>query len=364
VPVRPSTHLRPWRPLVLLVALVGVGASACAPEPPSSTAVRTAPAGGVWLSPGEVARLPTAGAAWERVRAAAADLGRAEIADQDSDHDVRTLAAALVAARTGDQGRRRATATAVVSAIGTEAGGRTLALARNLVPYVVAADLIDLRHLDPGADRRFRAWLARVRHERLEGSTLVDTHLQRPNNWGTHAGAALAAVAAYLGDRAELARVATVLRGWLGERSAYDGFDYGDTSWQADPRRPVGVNPVGARREGRNVDGALPEELRRGCAFQWEPCRTGYTWGALQGAVVTAQILSRQGFEAWAWQGRALLRAVRFHVRVDRSFGGWWAEGDDAWVVLLVNRAYGAAYPVPAEVGLGKNMGFTDYTHA
>ena len=46
--------------------------------------------------------------------------------------------------------------------------------------------------------------------------TLRGTHEQRPNNWGTHAGAARAAVALYLGDTAELSRTATVFRGWLG----------------------------------------------------------------------------------------------------------------------------------------------------
>jgi hypothetical protein len=66
----------------------------------------------------------------------------------------------------------------------------------------------------------------------------------------------------------------------------------------------------------------------------------------------------------WSWSDRALLRAVRFHLRLERSFGGWWAESEDAWVVPLVNRAYGAAFPVPSRAGMGKNMAFTTWTHA
>ena len=342
-------------------------ATACAPEDPvrsqASAPAPVARSRGLWLSPEEVERLPVSGPAWARVRSAAANLGRANIADQDSDHDVHTLAAALVYARTGDRSSRTAAANAILGAMGTERGGRTLALARNLVSYIIAADLIDLHRLNAGADRSFRVWLASVRHQRLEGQTLAEVYLRRPNNWGTHAGASLAAVAAYLGERAELDRIAGVFRGWLGDRASYRGFRYADLSWQADPGRPVGVNPTGTTKAGHSIDGALPEELRRGCSFQWEPCRTGYTWGALQGAVVNAQILSRQGYDAWNWQQRALLRTVRFHQRVDRAFGGWWAQGDDAWIVSLVNRAYGSAFPIPTGVGEGKNMAFTDWTH-
>ena len=47
------------------------------------------------------------GPAWQQLKAAAdGDLGTAEIADQNSNHDVRTLAVALVYARTGDSAYR------------------------------------------------------------------------------------------------------------------------------------------------------------------------------------------------------------------------------------------------------------------
>ncbi len=48
----------------------------------------------------------------------------------------------------------------IKAAVGTEAGGRTLALARNLPGYVIAADLIALSSLDPAFDQGvFRPWL-------------------------------------------------------------------------------------------------------------------------------------------------------------------------------------------------------------
>ena len=101
---------------------------------------------GIWISRAEVSRLPIGGPAWERPKAAAdGPLGEADIADQDSNHDVRTLAIALVYARTGEERYRAKAADAISSAIGTEDGGRTLALGRNLFSYVIAADLIDMR---------------------------------------------------------------------------------------------------------------------------------------------------------------------------------------------------------------------------
>ena len=61
---------------------------------------------------------------------------------------------------------------------------------------MLAADFIDLSSADPSFDQNtFRPWLRTVLTEDLSGKTLVSTHEGRPNNWGTHAGAARAAVA-------------------------------------------------------------------------------------------------------------------------------------------------------------------------
>ena len=67
-------------------------------------------------------------------------MGHADLSDQNSDNDVHVLAAALVYARTGEEHFYRKAAAGVMDAIGTEKGGRSLALARGLVSYVVAAD--------------------------------------------------------------------------------------------------------------------------------------------------------------------------------------------------------------------------------
>jgi hypothetical protein len=227
---------------------------------------------------------------------------------------------------------------------------------------VISADLIGLSSLDPALDARFRAWLSAVRTATLSGDTLISTHETRPNNWGTMAGASRLAVDVYLGDQADLARAATVFRGWLGDRSAYAGFKFGDLSWQIDPRNPVAVQPTGASKLGLQIDGALSDDMRRGCALNPTPCHTNYAWEALQGALVQAQILSRRGYDAWNWSDRALLRAVQFLDRLDKAQGGWWAANDDTWQPWLINRAYGTSMRAATPAAEGKVMAWTDWT--
>jgi hypothetical protein len=319
------------------------------------------PVAGVWTSAAELASRPTSGPAWQAVKSAADGALAPAIANQDDDTDVRTMAAALVYARTGDAAYRAKVATALSAAIGSESGGRTLALGRNLVGYVVAADLIHLSAYDGGLDARFRGWLGAVRHANLDGDTLVSTHEGRPNNWGTMAGASRIAADVYLGDQADLDRAAKVFAGFLGDRASYAGFSFGDLSWQADPSRPVGVNPPGAVVGGLGADGALPDDMRRGCGPQIPPCHTDYAWEALQGVVVQAQLLARRGYDAWHWSGSAVLRAARFLQGLDQRFGGWWAAQDDEWQPWLINAAYGTSFPAVSPAAPGKIMGWTDW---
>jgi hypothetical protein len=363
--------------LLLVGMLVGVPRSAEdpteAPRAASDDAATTtnaplqleaAPARGLWLSSRELALLPTVGPAWERVVEVADERLRddTDLARRD-EHNVRTLAAALVGTRLDDDGYREKAIEGLRTVVEEEPRGDLLAAARRLSTYVIAADVLDLETLDPAFDARFRGWVDRMRRHPFEprrfGSTIIDASEGRPNNWGTHAGASRIAAAAYLGDEVDLARAAQVFKGYLGDRDAYDGFLFGKLDWQADPSRPVGVNPAGATIDGRSVDGVLPDDQRRGGRFRWPPPRENYVWEALQGATVQAELLHRQGYDAWEWEDRALLRAVTWLHEEAR----YPAEGDDRWITWLVNRAYGTRFPTE-ETTTGKNMGFTDWTHA
>lgn len=317
------------------------------------------------------------GRAWERLEAAAdGELEIANMAGYTANHDVETLAVALVYARTGEEAYRDKAAQAIRATMGTEytglqkgpdseQGALAVIVGRNLVSYVIAADLIGLAQYDPQLDAEFRAWIEGLLREEWPDGSLVSEDERRANNHGRMAGASRAAVAVYLGDEEELSRAAMIFKGMLGDREIYTGFDFDeDVSWQADPALPVGINPPGAVKEDLAIGGALPEEMRRGCSFQLPPCPTSYPWEALQGIVVEANILHRQGFDVWEWQDQAILRAVQFLYELQQEYEDdpWWAEGDDTWVPWLINDVYSTDFPTDV-ARMGKNMGWTDWTH-
>lgn len=308
----------------------------------------------------ELRARPTSGAAWRALRDWAGRSAQPDISDQTDDADLVVLAKAMVYARGQSAGMRKEAFGMIKAAIGTERGGRSLALARNVAGYVIAADLIDLVRLDPAFDRDvFRPWLTSLLGAQLDGATLRSTQEDRPNNWGTHAGAARAAVAFYLGDAVELDRTATVFRGWLGDRTAYADFSWGNRSWQCDQAAPVGINPVGCQRAGHSIDGVLPDDQRRAGGFRWPPPKENYVWEALQGATLEAELLTRAGYPAWDWADKALLRAVTWLYRVDH----YPAQGDDSWMPWLVDRRYGTHFRGSAPSTPGKNFGFADWLY-
>jgi hypothetical protein len=296
--------LRYLRPLLLCGAFMAAptAAPAASPAPPSH---------GMWLTQQEVLALPMRGPSWDQLEAdALSGWPRPQISNQANQGDIYALAGGLYYARTGDPGMRRTVRNQIMAARGTERGGRVLALARNLVGYVLAADLINLRDYSSADDNAFRSWLDDVRGERLGScDSLTVCHETRPNNWGTHSGAGRIAADIYLGDDSDLVRAATVFRGWLGDRKAYAGFHWGDRSWQCDPSAPVGINPAGCTRNGRLLDGVLPDDQRRSGGFRWPARKENYVYEALQGALVQAYLLNRRGYDAFSWSSKAILRA-------------------------------------------------------
>ena len=312
---------------------------------------------GIWISPEELSNLPISGEIWENLQAKANDsTGTPNLSDQNDNVNVLVMAKALVFVRTGDEKYRDQVIEACMAAIGTEQGGKTLSLGRELAAYVIAADLVSL---PPDKDQIFRHWLRAVLSEELDNKTLRSTHELRPNNWGTHCGGSRAAVAAYLKDETELERVAQVFKGWLGDRNSYAGFKFGNLSWQADSENPVGINPRGAMKDSFSLDGVLPDDQRRAGEFIWPPPLTNYVYEALQGALLQAVILYRSGYDVWNWEDKALLRAFQW-LHQEANFP---AEGDDTWQPYLINYYYGTKFPSLRPSRPGKNVGWTDWTH-
>ena len=337
----------------------GIDASVDAAMPVDSGSPRDAAipvTGGIWINAAEIAALPTSGESWADLESAAMGLwGTADVSDQDNSHDVLTFAGALYAARTGDAATRTRVEVALEAAIGTESGGRTLALGRQLLGYVLAADLIGYR------SSTFVAWVSAVRTTDLDGRagirTLLDSATTDPSNWGCHARASIIAAARYLGDEAQLVVLADRLRDYVGRSGA--GFTFREDWWQASPSNPVGINPVGAMLSGMNVDGVIPDDQRRGGMFAWPPPRENYVWESLQGTVASAHMLERAGYDSWEWESRAILRAVQW-LHDEPNYP---AEGDDSWMPWRVNAAYGTSFPVSTGRPTGKSVGFTSWTH-
>ncbi len=311
---------------------------------------------GIFMSQAEIRGLPTSGAAWRNVLEYAQQSASPKLSDRKDQTDAVVFAKALVYVRTGNASYRAEVVQAIKAIIGTEGNSDLLALSRNLTAYVVAADLVGFDGSDAAA---FQQWLRAVRHKRFDDRSIVSTHEERANNWGTHAGAARIAIAIYLNDTQDLQRAARVFQGWTGDRGAYAGFKYtNDLSWHCDPARPVPVNPTGCHIGGHNVDGVLPEDQRRGGPFQWPPPKENYVWEALQGVVAQARMLERAGYPAFSWSNQALRRAALWL----QEGAQYPAIGDDSGVPWLINSVYGANLPVQSPARPGKNgLGFYDW---
>lgn len=318
---------------------------------------------GVLISPTEVMALPMAGAAWTRLVAGATKSISLTgmLSDQDSSANVTTLAAALVAVRKGD-GTMRAKVVTALKALHGQSLGRALALSRELGAYVIAADLIGATDAEVGYDQR--AFYLGLLTKTTSGgpASLMESVKDRPNNWGTHAQGAIACVLSKYGSAALLDELYRIVQGWAGNRAAYSGFTYGDKSWQADPTKPVGVNPKGAVKSGKNIDGVLPDDMRRGGSFPTVGADgVSYTWEALQGALLAALVLERTGRAVASIQQEALYRAYRWIVD-----SGHPAGGDDTWqpwAWLKLYPAHKGTISLPSSASPGKNLGWTDWLY-
>ncbi|MCK5609808.1 hypothetical protein KAR91_48500, partial [Candidatus Pacearchaeota archaeon] len=70
-------------------------------------------------------------------------------------------------------------------------------------------------------------------------------------------------------------------------------------------------------------------------------------------------ILSRCGYPVWSWEDKALLRAFKWLYYV----ADYPAEGNDKWMLYVINQAYDESFPVSFPEKPGKNAAWTDWTH-
>lgn len=311
---------------------------------------------GIWMSQSEILALPMSGTGWSHVlNAANSSWGSANLSDNNSNHDIKTLAGALVAVRKGDSAMADKTIAGLQSAMKSGLS-RTLELSRGLQTYVIAADIIGYR------DAGFQTWVRKMLNAQIQGHSggtgVIGTALKSANNWGGHARASAIASALYLKDDTLLSQMVMVYNEFIGVAVSKRTLNFTDTNWHADPANKAGVNRLGAKRNGINIDGAIPEDMRRGGSLSATPTYTGYGWEAMQGFVVSGVLLHRAGKVSITSGSSATRRAFEYLYRIN-----WPATGDDTWLPYLANHYMGTSLPVKASSG-GKNMDYTDWTHA
>jgi hypothetical protein len=356
------------------------------PDPPAEPP-EPAPLGtrGIWVDRAVLMSRPTRGDDWEQLLTdARRDAGRANIADQDSNHDVLTLADALVCVRLGEHCEEAREG--VLAAIGTEAGARWLAVGRNLGSYVIAADLLDLReggvHGADGAvvQRWIEGWMSKELADNNTDTRRRFAPFHSGANAAAQEGFAYAAVAAYLRDEAALRRAWDAFRTFVcdpaaPDRERIDLMRPVRDGWTHDDREPCAINPAGTEKlvpsgtagEGRRrrIDGALVADMRRGGVFQSVPTYTQYPWVGLEGLVPAAVILERAGYPAFEVGDRAVLRSLEYlrYLREETNEPRWFDGVRAREIVHLVNAAYGTSLPVSRAIAGGRTVGYTGWTH-
>jgi hypothetical protein len=338
----------------------------------------------IWISPDEIERLPESGDEWEAIvdlaDAAYSGPDANSLAGNDNDADVKNLAKAYVCVKTTNTDYCDAVKSNIAALIDPAPGGHpSLEAARNLLSWVIAADLVLT-----GTDRDdFAAWLDDVFNANFDGRSLVSTHEDLPNNWGCMAGASRMAADLFdERDSGDFEDAIDVLKGFLGNRAVYafDIDDFGgpsgseDHSWECDPNAPVPINPLGCTKippggsTAYNLSGSIPDDQRRGGSYSAPPwSNTGYPYECLQGLTAQAWIASRNGYpDVVTWSDAALSRALIWLYTEEPNGNGnpivSASPGDDGMIPPIANCLLGTSYAVVGEVH-SKNMAGTEWTH-
>ncbi len=370
----------------------GMTASAATSLTVANTSTGTGPTlnpGEMWITKADLMARPMSGTAWTNMKNRAdGSWGSANIADQNSTHDINTLAGALVFARTGTESYRTKVHDALMAVIGTDNNhdadctyspnmARSMAVGRNLTAYIVAADLIGMRPGTSADASTFANWVSMLRYKKNCPNTSVwqnlsQTHDDSVSNGSAMAGGSRIAAAIYLGDKTELDNAWQTYQRYLGDLTKATSIKMSANSngltWSYDPNTHPGVNPPGTTKSGHKIDGAIINDQGRGGAFQWPPLYTQYPWEGLQGMFIQAQMLSRVGYPSFTAMSNAPKRALdyQYWLASDTGNSRWTTEGTssghDGWVVFLANKIYGTSYPGGPATG-GKNMAWTDWTH-
>jgi hypothetical protein len=368
-----------------LVALLDQGVVLPPPPPPSGGAGDL-----LWGSRAHVAGLPTNTAAYTYVKNIANGTWPApNLEDHNGMLDMHAFAAGLVWLREGNAALRTKARNAIMSALPTfNVGGNSgLSLMRQIGGYVIAADSIDLAHLDPAADQDFRDFLTFAKTSTIGTHSWSQNGVKgcaedAPNNWGGWAKASLVAIALYLGDNTELTHAAALCKGFMGDRTSWNKFRDQKASappdvasWMCDPNPSTGATPVNpaCTKFGVNVDGAVPADISRDATYLtssggWPPSTTGimYSLEVLAGTNLSTLMLKYHGYpDAFQWQSSAPFRMANCISRSAASGGPGWNPGTVQYhTPYLLDWVYGASFPkYSGGAQFGRAFGYTDWLY-
>jgi parallel beta-helix repeat protein len=316
---------------------------------------------------------PMSGSGWSLLASSADKAAGAVVtlADQSSFAPSWTLAAALVAARTGSVLYRGYVVANVARICGTEkAASDELALSRTLFGYVTAASIIGLPLSTPCGLTTYGAWLKIIRDEVIgsngNGDTLTHVAQWSANNWGAYALSSHLAVSYALNDSTAIASDIAITEQWLGDLSspaatfrtdASYRYNGNGATWDLTPTMQRGINPQSSdQRSGALIEDAL--RLTSGGSDS-QPCCTvsdaaaGYQSESLDGLISTMQLLLAHGVDIRHDQNNALLRAFRFY----------WAHGPSPWSVpryepYVMNDWYGTSFSTSAGDSVFRHLGW------
>ncbi|CAN5122882.1 hypothetical protein BH09PAT1_BH09PAT1_0930 [soil metagenome] len=355
---------------------------------PTPTVPRGNTNNGIWISTAQVKSRPASGPEWDAMLATAqnASATGAQISNQDSDHDIYTLAMALVCVNQNNAAMCAKARSAVVGAINTEQGGRWLAVGRNLGSYIIAADLLNL-HADanPASEgSRVEAWLNRFYTRTLQNNndptkqiTFRDSAWGSASNSSAQEGFAYTILSLYLNKKEGVDWSWNGFRRYAGDRTSTHYLIANDIGWHlysspshpgppADTDDPVGIQDAGSTKGGCRLDGAISNDMSRGGTYSCNPGFTPYPWVGLEGVVPAAVVFHRAGYPAFTIANNAILRTHEYlwDVRQRTGNSGWFDGTRANEVIHLVNVAYNKNFLMNTPVaGSGRTVDFTLWTH-
>lgn len=296
----------------------------------------------------DLAALPRSGAAYERVRALAAQSPSIRYGDINGGGSMSLLAKALMGDKAGVLATVRAAKASYTPGINSLGIGRTMATT------FISLNLVGTHEED--------AWVAQVLDDNASAGTYpnfgpLKRSQLKGNNHGSAADCSRVAGLLHLGRRPELeARDIPIIRTRLGEHGlTVDGrpieFNAPGDATLDEHGHVIVVGPVGYTFEGKDADGLLMEEQRRSAPV---PNCGNYNWGGSGQHLLYTWLLSVAGYPATTYADSAARRIFAALKRL-----GCTPSGDDQWQGALVNRLFGLDYP--ESVGDGKTLGLTDF---